>query len=167
MWEETGAHPEPMQPERPAGVKPCPALETWTGRRDRSWEMKNQPRKRPLNSPPAVLGTKLAGHGEKGRQALTWLRGLLAHMLSFHGPDAPTKHDGLDPLTPLAVWELEAQGAGEAWSVDIRGRGAESGHPVSPSVHSVIHSTPPGTRCPLSPTPPASPASTGSPNLLP
>lgn len=43
-----------------------------------------------------------------------WLWGLLAHMLSFHGPNASTKHDGLDPLTPLAVWELKAQGAGKA-----------------------------------------------------
>jgi len=64
--------------------------------------------------PSGSAGTKLAGYGEKGRRALTWLRGLLAHMLSFHGPDAPAKHDGLDPLTPLAVGELETQGAGEA-----------------------------------------------------
>lgn len=41
-------------------------------------------------------------------------------MLSLHGPDAPTEHDGLDPLSPLAIWELEAQGAGKAWSMDIR-----------------------------------------------
>lgn len=53
--------------------------------------------------------------------ALTWLWGLLAHMLSFHEPNAPTKHDGLDPLTPLAIWELEAERAGKAWSMDITG----------------------------------------------
>lgn len=49
-----------------------------------------------------------------GSGVLTWLWGLLAHLLSFHGPNAPTKHDGLDPLTPLAIGEQEAQGAGEA-----------------------------------------------------
>ena len=53
----------------------------------------------------------------------TWLWGLLAHMFSFHGPNASTKHDGLDPLTPLAVRELKAQGAGKAWNVDVTGRG--------------------------------------------
>lgn len=63
-------------------------------------------------------------------------------MLSFHGTNAPTKHDGLDPLTPLAVWELEAKGAGKAWSVDITGR--ETGSPPRLlSTHSVTHPVPP------------------------
>lgn len=46
--------------------------------------------------------------------ALTWLWGFFAHMLGFHRPNAPTKHDGLDPLTPLTTWQLESQRAGKS-----------------------------------------------------
>lgn len=75
--------------------------------------------------------------------ALTWLWRLLAHVLSFHGPNAPTKHDGLDPLTPLAIWELEAQRAGKAWNMDITERGDGFQSPSIFSTHSVTHPIPP------------------------
>lgn len=65
-------------------------------------------------------------------------------MLGFHGPDAPTEHDGLDPLTTLAVWELESEGAGEAWSMDITGRGGQS--PVTPCPQRSLDHTPPTHR---------------------
>ena len=118
-----------------------------------------------------MLGKKLAGPGERWG-ALTCLWGLLAHMLSFHGPNASTKHDGLDPLTPLAVRELKAQGAGKAWNMDVNRERAQGlviqapqrllGHTPHPASGTNIHVK---DNSPLHP--PASPASTGSPNLLP
>ena len=46
--------------------------------------------------------------------ALTWLWGLFAYMFGFHGPNAATEHNGLDPLTSLTIWKLETQRAGKS-----------------------------------------------------
>lgn len=55
-----------------------------------------------------------AGWIQRRVVALTWLWGLFAYMLGFHGPNASTEHDGLDPLTSLTTWKLETQRAGKS-----------------------------------------------------
>lgn len=137
--EETRARTEATQTQHPPGRKPCPALETCTGRRATSREMKSQPREWPLNSPPAALGASLAGAAGKGRWLIPGSGGSLLTCSASMDPMPPLNMMGLihSRRWPSGSWRPKERAKPGAWTP--QGDRTECGHPVSSSAHLVTH----------------------------